>query len=148
MVGFKKRVIVCLSTTGDRYYERTLPWWMSKKYSSLSTLLFLSVPYRLHLFSTVDKLTWRVVKHFSSNDPSCWEEDPIRSLKNDPDAAVAAAAKLPSKVNFKYERAGYKYEKPLPKLLETGSFPVLNDTLTTNINLKFGINLYSERNAR
>ena len=88
------------------------------------------------------------MKHFSSNDPSCWEEDPICSLKNDPDPAVAAAAKLPSEVNFKYERAGYKYEKPLPKLLETGTFLVLNDTLTTNINLKFGINLYSERNAR
>jgi len=120
---------MCVLTGDDTDKQSALPFYMNTRYFVLASLLFMSVPYRKYMYSQTRKISWRVTKHFSRNEPSTWTAGPIKSLKFSTDASLAAALK--------------EQQRPITTLRST--IPMANNNVEEpNPNLTYEVDLRAE----
>mmetsp|Transcript_37817 Transcript_37817/g.87547 ORF Transcript_37817/g.87547 Transcript_37817/m.87547 type:complete len:628 (-) Transcript_37817:184-2067(-) len=98
--------MVVLSSRGTDVADR--PWWMSRVWLIISTLLLVGLPFRCYLFRSTQKVVWRVRKHFSIHPPSAVAAAlPIHSLKLSPDATVSRIAHMDPKAKIAFKEGGF-----------------------------------------
>eukprot|EP00929_Paragymnodinium_shiwhaense_P059643 TRINITY_DN29863_c0_g1_i1.p1 TRINITY_DN29863_c0_g1~~TRINITY_DN29863_c0_g1_i1.p1 ORF type:complete len:616 (+),score=114.66 TRINITY_DN29863_c0_g1_i1:161-2008(+) len=73
--------------------EDALPWYMQTSTFVIASLLFCSVPMRLYMYRKTQKTTWNITKHFSTVDEEAWEAEPMYSLRNSENRALAAVVR-------------------------------------------------------
>lgn len=100
-----ERAMVILSSDGRDVTSK--PWWMSRAWLFLSTVFLVGVPFRAYVYRKAEKIVWAVTKHYSSCVPSSWAGEPIHSLKQSSDEALARVANLGPDLKIKRDEGGF-----------------------------------------
>jgi hypothetical protein len=100
------REYVVVSLKGGTADSHETQWWMNAGAYYLCSLALMALPYRLFMYSQVQKTEWTIMKHFSHEPVATWREPPLKSRRYRTDAASRAFRAVPREASASYGAGG------------------------------------------